>query len=53
MTNTFTIELSPEQVDKLLELARGTGVTPEELLRAGVEQWLARREHDDVLSIFR
>lgn len=39
---TFTIELSDEQVRRLHELAQGAKVAPEQLLRSGVEEWLAR-----------
>jgi hypothetical protein len=37
---TITIELSDVQALRLKELAGEAGVTPEELLRAGVEEWL-------------
>ena len=37
---TITIALPDEEALKLKELARGAGVTPEDLLRAGIEEWL-------------
>jgi antitoxin FitA len=43
---TITIALPDEQALKLEELARELGITPEELLRAGVEEWL-RSPRDD------
>lgn len=43
---TFTIALPPEPASKLEELARGAGVSPEELLRSTVERWLARPQAD-------
>jgi antitoxin FitA len=43
---TFTIDLPDEQAGKLRELAREAGVTPEELLRTGIEQWLTRPNGD-------
>ena len=42
----ITIMLPDEQARKLEELAREAGVTPEELLRAGVEEWLAAPGRD-------
>ena len=44
--NTFTIQLPDDQADKLLDRARGAGLSPEELLRIGVEQWLSRPGSD-------
>ena len=38
--STFTIALPDEQARRLQELAREAGVTPEQLLRAGVVAWL-------------
>jgi predicted transcriptional regulator len=43
---TITIALPEEQARKLEELAQEAGVTPEALLRAGVEEWLARPRSD-------
>jgi len=37
---TITIELPDAEALRLKELANEAGVTPEELLRAGVEEWL-------------
>lgn len=39
--NTFSVELPDEQAQLLHDLARNTGMSPEELLRALVEEWLA------------
>jgi predicted transcriptional regulator len=36
----ITIELPDAQTIRLKELANEVGVTPEELLRAGIEEWL-------------
>jgi antitoxin FitA len=43
---TITIALPDEQALKLKEMAAEAGVTPEELLRAGVEEWLGRARND-------
>lgn len=43
---TITIALPDEQALKLKELAKEVGITPEDLLRAGVEEWL-RGPRDD------
>jgi hypothetical protein len=43
---SITIELTEEKALKLKELAMEVGVTPEELLRAGVEEWLRERRED-------
>jgi len=40
--STFTIELPEEQARRLHELAQEAGVSPERLLRAGLEEWLGR-----------
>jgi predicted transcriptional regulator len=42
----IVIELPDEQALKLQEIAEQAGVTPEELLRAGVQEWLARPHGD-------
>lgn len=39
---TISITLPDEQARKLEELAKNAGLTPEALVRAGVEQWLDR-----------
>jgi predicted transcriptional regulator len=44
--DAFTIALPEEQAHRLRELARGAGVSPEQLLRAGVEEWLTRPGRD-------
>jgi hypothetical protein len=42
--STFTIDLPEEQARRLHDLAREAGILPEELLRAGVEEWLCRSD---------
>lgn len=42
----FTVELPEVQAQQLRELAREAGVSPEQLLRAGVEEWLSRPGRD-------
>ena len=42
----FTVELREVQAQQLRELAREAGVSPEELLRVGVEEWLSRPGRD-------
>ena len=39
---SITITLPEEQANKLQEMAQAAGTTPEELLRSGVDEWLAR-----------
>ena len=43
---SITISLSEEQASRLKELAHAAGVSPEELLHAGVEEWLSRPTED-------
>ena len=43
---TITIALPDEPMSRLKELAAKAGLTPEELLRASVEQWLAKPRED-------
>jgi predicted transcriptional regulator len=43
---TITITLPEEQARKLQELAEAAGTSPEELLRAGVEEWLSPPRRD-------
>jgi antitoxin FitA len=43
---TITIPISDDQLNQLKALAEKAGITPEELARAGLEEWLAR-PHDD------
>jgi predicted transcriptional regulator len=43
---TITIALPDERVHKITELADEASVAPEELLRASVEEWLARPQED-------
>ncbi len=44
--DAFTITLPDEPARRLRERAREAGVSPEELLSAGVEEWLARPGDD-------
>ncbi len=44
--DTFTIELPEEQSQQLRERAREAGISPEQLLRSGVQEWLARPGQD-------
>jgi hypothetical protein len=43
---TISIALPEEQAVKLQEMAQAVGTSPEELLRAGVEEWLSRPSRD-------
>ncbi len=40
--DVFTVVLPEEHAQRLRELAREAGISPEQLLRDGVEQWLSR-----------
>ena len=42
----YTIQLSSDRVSKLEELAKEAGTSPEDLLRAQVESWLAHPQAD-------
>jgi hypothetical protein len=41
--NSITLHLPANQLDRLRELAQQNGQTPEEFLRAHLEQWLERQ----------
>jgi len=43
---TITIPLSEEQLERLRSVAAEAGISPEELIRATLEEWL-RRPRDD------
>jgi antitoxin FitA len=43
---TITIPLSDERLQKLRELAKEANVTPEELVRVSLEEWLSRPGED-------
>lgn len=43
---TFRIELTERETRQNQELADATRLTPEELLRRGVAEWLARPQDD-------
>jgi predicted transcriptional regulator len=43
---TISIPLSDERLQRLRELAQEAKVTPEELVRASVEEWLSRPKDD-------
>jgi antitoxin FitA len=49
---TITIPLSEERMQQLRELAQRTGVTPEEIARASLEDWL-RQPREDFLQAAR
>lgn len=44
--DTFSIALPDDQAHRLRELARDAGVSLEQLLKAGVKEWLARPDRD-------
>ncbi|QEH35142.1 Ribbon-helix-helix protein, copG family [Aquisphaera giovannonii] len=44
--DTFTIELPEEQARRLREQAEEAGVTPEEMLRFTIQEWLTRPGQD-------
>lgn len=44
--STITIPLSDERLEQLRELARRTGVSPEDLARASLEDWLRQPRED-------
>jgi len=46
--STITIPLSDERFERLKALARQVGVPPEELARAGLEDWLSGPREDSV-----
>ncbi|MBI1903785.1 MAG: ribbon-helix-helix protein, CopG family [Planctomycetia bacterium] len=39
--STITISLSDERLERLKEMAESAGLTPEEFIRASLEEWLA------------
>jgi hypothetical protein len=43
---SFTIELPEEQVRRLRDLAHMLGMTPEDVLYAGVQEWLTSPARD-------
>lgn len=43
---TFSIELPDEQAERLRDLAKLAGVSPEEMLGVGLREWLARPQGD-------
>jgi hypothetical protein len=49
---TITVPLTEERLEQLRELARRAGVAPEELARAGLEDWL-RQPRDDFAAAAR
>ena len=42
----ITVPLSEDRLERLKALAERVGVSPEELARAGLEEWLARPRED-------
>jgi hypothetical protein len=49
---TITVPISEERLDRLRTLAESAGVSPEELARAGLEDWL-RQPREDFLAAAR
>ena len=45
---TITVSLTDERLEQLQELARRVKVAPEELARAGLEDWLRQPREDFV-----
>jgi antitoxin FitA len=43
---SITIDIPDEQLQKLQQLARDTQVSPEDLLRVNIEDWLARPQDE-------
>jgi predicted transcriptional regulator len=43
---TITIPLSDDRMRRLKELAEEAGLTPEEMIRASLEEWLSRPKED-------
>ncbi len=50
--STITIPLPDDRLERLRVLAKEAGVTPEELARASLEDWL-RRPREDFLQAAR
>jgi hypothetical protein len=44
--SAITVPLSEERLERLKTLAEQAGVSPEELARVGLEEWLARPRED-------
>jgi antitoxin FitA len=44
--DVFTVSLPEAQAERLREMAREAGISPEQLLRDGVEEWLNRPARD-------
>jgi hypothetical protein len=44
--DVFTVNLPEVQAQRLRDLAREAGVSPEQLIAAGVEEWLNRPDRD-------
>jgi antitoxin FitA len=44
--DVFTVTLPEGQAERLRNLAREAGVSPEQLLNAGIEEWLRRPDQD-------
>jgi antitoxin FitA len=43
---SITIDISDEQLQKMQQLARDNQVSPEDLLRVNIEDWLARPQDE-------
>ena len=44
--DAFTVNLPEDQAQRLRELAREAGVSPEQLLCVGIDEWLKRPDQD-------
>jgi len=51
--STITIPLSDDRMARLMALAAEAGVTPEELARAGLEDWLRLPQDDFARAAMR
>lgn len=43
---SITVDISDDQLQKLQQLARDSKVSPEDLLRVNIEEWLARPQDE-------
>jgi hypothetical protein len=50
---TITVPLPEERLEQLRELARRANVTPEELARAGLEDWLRSGGREEFIQAAR
>jgi antitoxin FitA len=43
---SITVDIPDEQLQKLQQLARDSQISPEDLLRVNIEEWLARPQDE-------